>query len=377
MDIGIAKEGHHLENRVALTPAAAQMLVRAGHSVYLEQDAGRSSGFLDEDYLKVGVKLVYSSEEIFLRSKLLLKVAPPTLDEVEMMTEGQIVMTAFHLAVAPESSIRMLLDKRITSVGLEILEDHRGSLPVVVAMSELAGQMCVGVGAHYLTNRGGGRGILLGGAGGVPPATVVVLGSGTLGINAIRTAVGIGARVIVFDNDMLRLRHANALFDKQISTYLPFDYNLELVMPNTDILIGAVSNPGEMAPKLVTRSMVSSMKPRSVIIDASIDQGGCVETSHPTNWANATYVEEHVTHFCVPNMPSNISRTATYALSNAILPFVSRIAETGMQDLEERDHGLMRGLYTYQGHAIRNVVARRVAEKPKPMTLAMKTGGAK
>jgi alanine dehydrogenase len=376
MDIGIAKEGHHLENRVALTPAGAKALINAGHTVYLEQGAGEVSGFRDEDYLNVGVKLVYSDEEIFLRSKLLLKVAPPTEHEYEMMPEEQIVLTAFHLAVAPEASIRFLLEKKITSVGYEIIEDGEGNLPVVVPMSELAGQMTIQIASNYLFNSGGGRGILLGGAAGVPPATVIVLGAGTLGLNAVRAARGIGANVILFDSDLNRLRYANDLFNKQLVTYLPFEYNLEKAIPIADVVIGAVYIHGEMSPNLITEEMVKSMKPRSIIIDAAIDQGGCVATSHPTNWADPTYVSHNIIHFCVPNMPSNVSRTATYALSNAVLPYVYRIAEVGIDKAIRQDYGLARGVYTYEGEALRQVVANRVGAKAKSLKDILGDGGA-
>jgi alanine dehydrogenase len=376
MDIGIAKEGHHLENRVALTPAGVKALINAGHTVYLEQGAGEVSGFRDEDYLNVGGKLVYSEEEIFLRSKLLLKVAPPTAHEYEMMPEEQIVLTAFHLAVAPETSIKYLLEKKITSVGYEIIEDGDGNLPVVVPMSELAGQMTIQIASNHLFNSGGGRGILLGGAAGVPPATVIVLGAGTLGLNAVRAARGIGANVILFDSDLNRLRYANDLFNKQLVTYLPFEYNLEKAIPIADVVIGAVSIHGEMAPNLITEEMVKSMKPRSIIIDAAIDQGGCVATSHPTNWADPTYVSHNMIHFCVPNMPSNVSRTATYALSNALLPYVYRIAEVGIDEAIRQDYGLARGIYTYKGDALRQVVANRVGIKAKLLKDVVGNGGA-
>lgn len=377
MDIGIAKEGHHLENRVALTPAGVKTLVKAGHSVYLEQGAGEVSGFTDEDYLEVGVKLVYSTEEIFLRSKLLLKVAPPTIEEYRMMPPEQIVLTAFHLAVAPEEGIRLLLERKVAAIGWEVIEDDEGGLPVVVPMSELAGQMSINIASYYLSNRGGGRGILLGGAAGIPPATVVVLGAGTLGMNAVRAAKGLGCNVILFDNDISKLRHANEIFNRQLVTYLPFEYNLEKSVPIADVLIGAILIHGEAPPKLISEEMVKSMKPKSLIIDASIDQGGCVETSRPTNWANATFIKHNVTHFCVPNMPSNISRTATYALSNAILPYVYLIAEVGFDEAIRKDYGLARGLYSYHGDLLKQVIANKLGIKAKSLKDVLKAGGAK
>jgi len=377
MDIGIAKEGHHLENRVALTPAGAKALINAGHSVYLEQGAGETSGFSDDDYLDVGVRLVYSSEEIFIRSKLLLKVAPPTLEECKMMPEEQIVLTAFHAAVAPKENLRLLLEKKIVAIGIEIIEDDEGGLPIVVPMSELAGQMCSGIASYHLSNCGGGRGVLLGGGAGIPPATVVIIGAGSFGINAARAAKGVGCNVILFDSDLNRLRLANDLFNKQLVTYLPFEYNLEKAVPIADVLIGAVSIHGEMPPKLITTEMVKSMKPKSVIIDAAIDQGGCVETSHPTNWADSTFTSHNITHFCVPNMPSNISRTATYALSNAILPYLFMITELGLERAMLHDYGLARGVYTYQGDSLRNVIAKKLGIKARSLKDVLKAGSKK
>lgn len=377
MDIGIAKEGHHLENRVALTPAGVQTLINAEHTVYIEQGAGEVSGFVDEDYTNVGAKLVYSPEEIFLRSKILLKVAPPTIKECKMMPENQVILSAFHAAVAPEEILKILIEKKITTVGYEIIEDDEGNLPVLVPMSELAGQLSISQASYHLSNVGGGRGVLLGGAAGVPPATVVVLGAGTLGLNAVNTAKGMGCNVILFDSDLYRLRNANDLFSKQIVTYLPFEYNLEKAVSIADVLVGSVSIHGEMAPKLITKEMVKSMKPRSVIIDASIDQGGCVETSHPTNWLDPIFVTYDVIHFCVPNMPSNISRTATYALSNAILPYVYRIAKSGIEKAMQDDYGLARGVFTYKGEALRNVVAQKLGIKVKLLKDLLKIGSKK
>ncbi len=365
MEIGIPKETRHLENRVALTPGAARALVSAGHQVYFEKGAGEISGFSDQEYLQVGVKLVYSLEEIFYRSKMVLMVSPPTTEEYRLMQEDQIVMSSFHLAVAAPENIRLLLEKRVTAIGFEVIEDDEGQLPILVPMSELAGQMCINIASYYLSNRGGGRGVLLGGAAGIPPATVVVLGAGTLGLSAVRTAKGMGCNVILFDNDIRKLRYANELYNKQLVTYLPFVQNLEKAVKIADVVVGAILIHGEKPPKLITEEMVKEMKPQSLIIDASIDQGGCVETSHPTNWANATFIKHGITHFCVPNMPSNISRTATYAISNAVLPYAYQIAELGIEEAMRRDPGLARGAYTFRGYASRRVVASRLGIESK------------
>jgi alanine dehydrogenase len=377
MDIGIANESRHLENRVALTPAAARTLVNAGHTVYLEKGAGEVSGFKDQDYLEIGAKIVYSCEEIFVRSKLILKVRPPTAAEYKIMPGEQIVLSSFHLAVASKENIKMLLDKKITAIGFEVIEDSEGGLPALVPTSELAGQMSITTAGCYLSNSGGGRGILLGGAAGIPPATVVVLGAGTLGLNAVRTALGIGCNVIMFDNDIAKLRYANDIFHKRIVTYLPFEYNLEKAARIADVLVGAVLIHGEQPPKLITEDMVKMMKPKSLIIDASIDQGGCIETSRPTDWANPVYEKHNVIHFCVPNMTSNISRTATYALSNAIVPYVVHIADAGLEMALQQDPGLSRGVYTYKGEAVKRVVASRLGIKEKCLKDMLETGNGK
>ncbi|NLI16989.1 MAG: alanine dehydrogenase [candidate division Zixibacteria bacterium] len=374
MDIGIAKESEQLENRVALTPACARALTNAGHTVYLEQGAGEISGFTDQDYLAGGAKIVYSREEVFLRSKLMLKVRPPSTDEYNTMPEGQIVLSSFHLAVAPIEHIKMLMEKKITAIGFEVIEDDMGNLPVLVSISELAGQMSINIASYHLSNKAGGRGILLGGAAGIPPATVVVLGAGTLGMSAVRAARGMGCNIILFDKDINKLRYASELYQNQITTYLPFEQNIEKAVKAADVLIGAVLVRGEQPPKLVSEEMVKSMKPKSVIIDASIDQGGCIETSRPTNWANPTYLKHNVTHFCVPNMTSNISRTATYALSNALLPYVLQIADNGLEATVRGDMGFACGIYTYHGEPAKKVITSRLGINLKSLKDILETG---
>jgi alanine dehydrogenase len=374
MDIGIAKESEQLENRVALTPACARALTNAGHTVYLEQGAGEISGFTDQDYLAGGAKIVYSREEVFLRSKLMLKVRPPSTDEYNTMPEGQIVLSSFHLAVAPIEHIKMLMEKKITAIGFEVIEDDMGNLPVLVSISELAGQMSINIASYHLSNKAGGRGILLGGAAGIPPATVVVLGAGTLGMSAVRAARGMGCNIILFDKDINKLRYASELYQNQITTYLPFEQNIEKAVKAADVLIGAVLVRGEQPPKLVSEEMVKSMKPKSVIIDASIDQGGCIETSRPTDWANPTYLKHNVTHFCVPNMTSNISRTATYALSNALLPYVLQIADNGLEATVRGDMGFACGIYTYHGEPAKKVITSRLGINLKSLKDILETG---
>jgi alanine dehydrogenase len=256
-----------------------------------------------------------------------------------------------------------------------VIEDENERLPVLAAMSELAGQMSIPIASYYLSNIGGGRGILLGGGAGIPPATIVILGAGIVGINAARNAKGIGCNVILLDTSLERLRFANRIFRKQIVTYLPYQYNIEKVIPFADVFIGSVLIHGEQAPKLVTESMVEKMKPRSIILDISIDQGGCVETSRPTNWHTPTFVKHGITHFCVPNMPSNVGRTATYALSNVSLPYIKSIADNGLVEALKRDAGLGRGVYTTNGIVTNAAVARQFSRELVPLDDAL--GGIK
>jgi len=368
MDISIAKESHYHENRVALTPAAVRSLVRAGHNVFVESGAGQASGFDDGLFSAVGAKVVFSKDEAFKRGKLLLKIFPPTLDEYRLLIDDQIVFSYLHLAAAHKDGVTILRERNITAIGMENIEDDQGNLPILTPMSELAGQMALPIASYYLSNVGGGRGILLGGAAGVPPATVVVLGAGTVGLNAVRTARGLGCHVILFDASLERLRYANDLFCKQLVTYKPHRYNLEKVLPVADVAIGAVLIHGELTPKLVPEEIVKSMKAGSVIMDVSIDQGGCFETSRPTDWATPSYTAHGVTHFCVLNMPSNVGRTATYAMANASLPYIINIADIGPRQAFLQDAGLAKGVYTYGGHVTHPAVAKRFDLEYNPLT---------
>jgi alanine dehydrogenase len=371
MDISIATEEEHYENRVALTPAAVHDLVISGHNIFVESGAGKGAGFSDEEFLAVGAKIVYSKDEAFMRGKILLKIFPPTLDEYNMMPDELIIFSSLHLVVAGETGLNTILDKKITAIGFEVIEDKDGRLPVLASMSELAGQMSIPIASYYLSNIGGGRGVLLGGGAGIPPATIVILGAGIVGINAARNAKGIGCNVVIFDSNLERLRFANRIFRKQIVTYLPYQYNIEKAIPFADVFVGAVLVHGEQSPKLVTEGMVENMKPGSIILDISIDQGGCVETSRPTNWHTPTFVKHGITHFCVPNMPSNVGRTATYALSNVSLPYIKSIADNGLVDALKKDPGLGKGVYTTNGLVTNAAVARQFSKELVPLDDAL------
>jgi len=359
MDISIARDESLNENRVALTPGAVRSLVRAGHNVYLQSGAGANAGFSDDKYIEVGAKIVFSKDEAFKRGQMLVKVFPPTVDEYRLLNDNQIVFSYLYLVTAHEDGLAILRERNIIAIGMENIEDAHGNLPVLTPMSELAGQMCMPIASHYLSNAGGGRGILLGGAAGVPPASVAVLGAGTVGLNAVRVARGLGCNVILFDSNLDRLRYANDIFCKQLVTYLPHRFNIEKVLPFADVIIGAALIHGELTPELVSEDIVKKMKPGSVIIDVSIDQGGCVETSRPTSWASPVYKVHEVTHFCVPNMPSNVGRTATYAMSNATLPYILNIADQGLAGAISNDPGLAKGIYTYKGHVTNPSLAKR------------------
>ncbi len=374
MDISVAKEESLYENRVALTPAAARSLVRHGHHVYIETCAGVAAGFSDDMFAGVGAKIVFSKDEAFKRGQILLKIFPPSLEEYQLLPEDQIVFSFLHLAASREEGIKILRDRGITAVGMETIEDENGILPVLTPMSELAGQMAVTIASYYLSNVGGGRGILLGGAAGVPPATVTILGAGTVGLNAARTARGMGCNIILIDSSLEKLRYANDLFNKQIVTYLPNRFNIEKILPFSDVVIGAVLIHGELTPKLVPEEIVKMMKPGSVILDVSIDQGGCVETSRPTTWASPSYKVHEVTHFCVQNMPSNVGRTATYALVNAALPYVMNIAANGAREAFKSDASLARGVYTYQGTVTSLSLSKRFNIEQTPL-LELLDGG--
>lgn len=367
MNIGLLKEDPRHERRIALTPAAVQSLVGEGHTVYIEKDAGSASHFSNEDYLAVGANIVYTSDEVLGRSEIVLKIASPTEAEYNRLVDGQILFSFLHLAVARSQMAEVFLRKNICSIGYELIEDASGNLPVLQEMSEIAGQMSINIAARYLESNNNGRGIVLGGISGVPPATVVIIGAGTVGQAAARMAIGAGAEVMVFDKDLSRLRLMKARFNNRISTAMINIYNLQKVLPRADVVVGAVLIKGERAPHVVTEEMVKKMKPGSIIIDVSIDQGGCIETSRPTTLENPTYVLHNVIHYCVPNMPANVARTATYGLTNALLPYVMEIAEKGIDRALREDSGLARGVCTFKGQFTIPAIARRFEREAMPL----------
>ncbi len=358
MDIGILKEDGINERRVALSPAGVQSLIGMGNNVYLEQQAGVAALFQDEEYRDAGALISYSAEEVINRSQLVLKVSSPTDFEVSMCSPGQVLLSFMHLAVSQRRLIETLLHQRVTAIGFELIENARGDLPILQMMSEIAGQLAIQVGAHYLQGREGGRGILLGSIPGVPPSTVVILGAGTVGRTSARVALGMGANVAVLDRDIGRLRDLEQMFQWRIATAMATAPNVAKAVRFADLVIGAVLLKGEKAPHLVTEEMVKEMKAGSVIIDASIDQGGCVETSRPTTIEDPVFIRHGVIHYCVPNMTTAVARTASAALTNAILPYLQEVSELGVIPALRRNVGLGKGVCTYEGHCTNESVAK-------------------
>jgi len=309
------------------------------------------------EYIETGAHIVYSAEEAFGRAELVVKVAPISEDEVKLLQEDQILFSFLHLAVSRKNIIEQLLEKKITAIGFELIE-RNSTLPVLHSMSEIAGQLAVQVSERYLESYSkGGRGILLGGIAGVAPAAVVILGAGVVGISAARAALGRGAQVIVIDRDLNRLRQIETIFNKCVTTVMANPYTISRGANFADVLIGAVLIKGEKAPHLVTEDMVKQMKKGAVIVDVSIDQGGCVETSHVTTISDPVYRVHDVIHYCVPNMPAIVSRTASYGLNNAALDYIHNITDNGLSHALMGDAGLAKGVCTYQGYCCNESLA--------------------
>lgn len=357
MRIGIPKETLQEEKRVGLAPAGVDALVKAGHTVFIENEAGLGSHFTNQDYESVGAKIVYSAEEVYQRSELIAKVTPLTDDVLEYIQENQIIFSFLHLAVGRKKIIDKLLEKKVTAISYELIEKN-DSLPVLQSISEIAGQLAVQVGSKYLkSDVDSGRGILLGGIPGVAPAAVVILGAGVVGFNAARAAYSMGAQVIVLDKDLRRLRRIEHLLSKNITTVVANPLTLARGVKFADLFIGAIQIKGEKSPNLITENMVKSMKKGAVIVDIAIDQGGCVETSYPTTISNPTFIKHDVIHYCVPNIPALVSRTASYGLTNASIEYILNIANNGLSNAILGDVGLSNGVCTHNGTCSNEIIA--------------------
>jgi|WetSurMetagenome_2_1015567.scaffolds.fasta_scaffold22037_4 alanine dehydrogenase len=358
MNIGILKEVFPSERRIALTPGGVQTLVGLGATVYIERNAGALSYFSDDEYRIAGGTIVYSPEEVINRSNIVLKVAPPTESEINFLHDGQTLFSALHLAISKRKTIEALLKKNITAIAHELIENERGDLPIVQTMAEIAGQISIQVAAHYLQTREGGRGVLLGSIPGVPAADVLILGAGTVGRTAARVAIGLGAKVMIIDKNINQLREVENLFQWRVSTAVSDQYNIEHAVREADVLIGAVLLKGQKTPHLVSESLVKQMKPGSVIVDISIDQGGCIETSRPTTLLDPTYILHGIVHYCVPNTPASVPRTATVGWTNVLLPFLREATELGMEKVLCADIGLSKGVCTFQGQCTNYAAAK-------------------
>ena len=367
MNIGVLKESRVSERRVALTPAGVQTLVTAGARVYIQHEAGLQTLFSDEEYQEAGAQIAYTTEEAINRSDVIMKVAPPTEAEMTLMRKGQALFSFLHLIMSNQKTLDLMLKSGVTGVAYELIENSRGELAILQVMSEIAGHESLYLGAHYLQSKEGGRGVLMGSIPGVPPTSIVVLGAGTVGRTAAKAALGLGANVTVLDKDLSRLRDLHDFMPFGLNTVMATSYNIAKAVRFADVVIGAVLLKGEKAPHLVTEAMVKQMKPGSVILDISIDQGGCVETSRPTTIDDPVFVRYGVVHYCVPNMTTAVPRTASLALTNAVIPYLLEINEVGLEGAMARATGLAHGVCTYSGACTNAAIAKAFGMKAKTL----------
>ncbi|MBV8783662.1 MAG: alanine dehydrogenase [Gammaproteobacteria bacterium] len=365
MRIGVPREIKVHEYRVGLVPAGVRELVGSGHEVLIESGAGKGIGVDDAQFSAAGAAIAANAAEVFARADLVVKVKEPQAAECAMLRKGQLLFTYLHLAAdAPQA--QGLIRSGATAIAYETVTAPNGSLPLLTPMSEVAGRMSIQVGAASLQKANGGFGVLLGGVPGVPPAKVVILGGGVSGTHAAEMAVGMRADVTIVDRSVNRLRELSALFGSTLRTTYSTTETIEQLVRDADLVVGAVLVAGAAAPKLVTRAMVKTMKPGAVLVDISIDQGGCFETSHPTTHAEPTFVVDGVIHYCVANMPGAVPRTSTLALTNATLPYVRALADLGWQAACRRDPGLAAGLNVHDGAITHEVVARALGLEARP-----------
>jgi alanine dehydrogenase len=348
MKVGVPKELKNHEYRVAITPAGVHELSRAGHQVSIEENAGTGSAIPDSDFVAAGATMLPTADEVWATSELVLKVKEPVPEEYHRMRKGQVLFTYLHLAASRQCT-DALLGSGITSIAYETVQAPDGSLPLLAPMSEVAGRMAPQVGAHHLQADGGGRGVLMGGVSGVYAAKVVVLGAGVSGMNAAAIALGMQAEVLLVDKNVTRLRQADAIYQGHLQTVASNTYEIERAVLDADLVIGAVLVPGAKAPMLISNDLVSRMLPGSVLVDISIDQGGCFEDSHPTTHAEPTYKVHNSVFYCVANMPGAVPHTSTYALTNVTLPFALELANLGWREALRSDAALLPGLHTHEG----------------------------
>jgi alanine dehydrogenase len=356
MIIGIAREIKDNEYRVALPPNGVRELVRHGHQLLVESGAGIGSAFADDEYVKAGATICHSADEVWTRAEMVLKVKEPQPQEYSFLRDDLILFTYLHLA-ADEQLTHKMLESGVTGLAYETVEDHNGHLPLLQPMSEVAGRMATQIAAHYMEKPEGGRGILMGGIPGVKPGHIVILGAGTVGTNAAQVALGMGARVTLLDVTMDRLRYLDETLHGRLTTLSSNETNIADAITTADAVIGAVLITGARAPRLITRDMLKTMLPGSVIVDVAVDQGGCVETTHPTTHSDPIYFVDSVLHYGVANMPGAVPRTSSFGLANATLRYIHRIADLGLHEALRDDPGLSKGLNTYKGAVMHPAVA--------------------
>ena len=369
MLIGVPKEVKDHEARVALVPSGVMALRESGHRVVIEAGAGEGSAIHDEDYFRAGAEIALSAEEVWGRADLVVKVKEPQPSEYRYLRPGLILFTYLHLAPLPELT-RRLVEARVTAIAYETIRESDGSLPLLTPMSEVAGRMSVQVGARYLEQENGGRGVLLGGVPGVAPAEVVILGGGVVGTNAAKVALGLGARVTVIDRNLKRLRELDDIFQGRALTLASNLWTVSESLKKADLVIGAVLIPGATAPRLVRREMISQMKRGSVVVDVSIDQGGCFETSHPTTHTDPVYRVDGVLHYCVSNMPAAVPHTSTFALTNATFPYLHLLADLGLDHSLDASPALREGVNTNRGELVHPGVAESQGLPYHELTIA-------
>ncbi|WP_026902863.1 alanine dehydrogenase [Pedobacter glucosidilyticus] len=369
--IGIPKETSFQENRIALTPLSVALLVNNGHKVVIEAGAGLAANFSDKDYCEQGAHIVYDTKEVY-RADIILKIAPPTKSDIEMMKHSQIIFSALQMATINKEDIQALMAKKITALAFEYIRDDGNVLSVVRAMSEIVGATSILIAAEYLSNVYGGKGLMLGGVTGVPPTEIVILGAGTVGEYAARTAIGLGAEVKVFDSSLYRLRRLQNNIGSRVFTSVIQPIVLEKAIRTCDVAIGAIRASHGRSPCIVSEETVAKMKPNSVIIDVSIDQGGCFETSEVTNHKNPVFRKYDVIHYCVPNIASRVSRTATYALTNIFTPILIDIGDLGgINNLIWEKHGIRNAVYIFQGSMTNKDLAERFNLPVKDLDLLL------
>jgi len=371
MTIGVPKEVSFEENRIALAPEAVNLLVQNGHTIFIESEAGVNARFTDSEYAEAGAEIKYNKADVF-KADILLKVAPLTLEEIEMLKPRQTVISVLNFNIQSDTYFKQLAAKKITALSYEFIKDKTGTFPIVRAMSEIAGNASVMIAAEYLRNTNYGKGILFGGFSGITPTEVVILGAGTVGEFAARSAMGLGAMVKVFDNSIYKLRRLQNNLNSRIFTSIIQPKVLLKSLKRAHVVIGAIHPPEDVTPCVVTEEMVKEMKNGSIVVDVSIDRGGCFETSKITTHSQPVFVKHGVTHYCVPNIPSNVPHTASYALSNFFAPILINLGENGsIESLIKYDYGIRQGVYMYSGILTNRIIGKRFGINAQDLELLL------